>query len=126
MWTYRARAFEAVDGDTVRVDVDLGFRLTLRQTVRLAGINAAELTAPGGPSARSWLAGWLVDAHTVARANTDWPLIVTTRKHDGQGDKYGRWLASISRADGRDLATDMIAAGHAVAWDGHGAKPVAS
>lgn len=126
MWTYRAYATRVIDGDTVELEIDLGLRVTVTQTVRVAGINAPEVTTTAGRTAQAAVNVWMGLALIPDGANAKWPLTITTAKPDGNGDKYGRWLASISRADGRDLATDMIAAGHAIAWDGKGQKPVAS
>ena len=36
---YVAKVVRVVDGDTLDVDIDLGFDLTLRERVRLYGIN---------------------------------------------------------------------------------------
>lgn len=125
MWQYRAFAVRVIDGDTIEVEIDLGMRVTITQTVRVAGINAPEVTTTAGRTAKAAVNVWMGQALIPDGANAKWPLTITTSKPDGQGDKYGRWLASISRADGRDLATDLIAAGHALPWDGHGPKPVA-
>lgn len=127
MYQYGAEAQRAIDGDTLVVTVDLGFRLTMTQVVRVAGINAPEANTPAGRAAAKALQGWLFPPDGV-REIDDWVggnssfVITTTKPHD----KYGRWLATVTRCDGHDLADDMIAAGHAVAWDGHGAKPVPS
>lgn len=128
MWQYRAYATRAVDGDTIEVEVDLGFRLTMVQTVRVNGINAPELATAEGKAAKAAAWKWLTDATGIRKAHSQWPIVISTAKPNALtgGDKYGRWLASITRADGHDLATDMIAAGHALPWDGHGPKPVAS
>ena len=43
MYTYNVIIVEVVDGDTVKVDIDLGFDLWLRdQSIRLIGIDAPE------------------------------------------------------------------------------------
>jgi endonuclease YncB( thermonuclease family) len=39
---YRCRLIHALDGDTVLLEVELGFHLTYEVTTRLAGINAPE------------------------------------------------------------------------------------
>ena len=114
---YQATVAAIHDGDTIEVDLvliphtghltqdhDLGFNvhraptgvLLERQSVRLYGCNAPELsTAAGKASLVSH--GW---------------------------DKYGgRIDGQITLSDGRDLVTVMIAAGQAKAWDGVGVKP---
>ena len=43
MYQYKIRKINRIiDGDTLDVDIDLGFHLTITQRVRLKGINAAE------------------------------------------------------------------------------------
>ena len=43
MWTYRAKVVRVIDGDTVDVNIDLGFSTVLKkQRVRLMGIDTPE------------------------------------------------------------------------------------
>ena len=40
MWTYRAKVVRVIDGDTVDVDIDLGFRIWQKnERVRIMGID---------------------------------------------------------------------------------------
>jgi endonuclease YncB( thermonuclease family) len=128
-FTYRGQVLAVHDGDTLRVDLDLGIgtrhrdvdlgfdvhitahRLRLREDVRLLGCNARELAMPGGPEARDHLAALLPVGTWVT---------VETFKPDKFG---GRYLAKITLADGRDATTVMCADGYAVIWNGQGAKP---
>ena len=59
MYTYKASVTRVVDGDTVIVDIDLGFGVWLReQSVRLAKINAPEMkvtTRLAGIAAKDFL-----------------------------------------------------------------------
>ena len=43
MYTYKAKVLEWIDGDTLWVEIDLGFYVQTRQKIRLARINAPEL-----------------------------------------------------------------------------------
>ena len=43
MYTYRARVVRVIDGDTVVLDIDLGFDIHHIKSCRLYGINAYEL-----------------------------------------------------------------------------------
>ena len=114
MYEYAAAPVRAVDGDTLDLDVDLGFRITTRQRVRLLGCNAPEHNAPGGAEATAFTAAWLavrpsVTVHTVL----------------DREDKWGRLLARVIGPDGADLTGALLAAGHAVQWDGRGPRPAA-
>jgi endonuclease YncB( thermonuclease family) len=129
---YQAIVVEIHDGDTVDVDimltksgrqktdVDLGFNVHRcpqgtkieRQSIRLLGCNAPELATLAGKAALAYLETILHVGDTITLVSHGW-------------DKYGgRVDGAITLADGRDLTAVMIAAGHAAAWDGQGAKPV--
>ena len=102
--TYPARLTRVIDGDTVIVEVDHGFRIYSTQTVRVLGVNAPELRNPGGREAKAFVEQWTAVAGV-------WPLTINAT---ATTDKYGRRLAAISKPGG-DLATDLIANGHGVA-----------
>lgn len=111
-WTYCVVVDRVIDGDTLKVCVDLGFTITKRENVRLLGINAPELSTTAGKAAAAWVRLWVAQhPHLVA----------TTAKGN---DKYGRWLATIIDSDtGATLNDDVVAAGHAHLWGGTGPKP---
>lgn len=100
------------DGDTLRIDLDLGFGVwKLREKFRLIGLQAPELGTPGGREARDWLRD-LLPVGT--------PIIVKTIKDEQE--KYGRYLAAIFKGS-IDVNDALIDAGHAVPWDGTGPRP---
>lgn len=115
MWTYWASADRVVDGDTVDLRIDLGFRIEHIVKCRIAGINAPEIRTDAGLKAAAELARLLVASKPK--------LKVVSSKPFGGGDKYGRWLASIELPSGVDVATHMIEMNFAKAWDGKGPKP---
>jgi endonuclease YncB( thermonuclease family) len=101
-YRYAAAVVRVIDGDGLAVDVDLGFGVWLRGlSVRLAGVNARELSQLGGPQARDHLAALLGPAAVVT---------LTSVRHDKYG---GRSLATVTLPDGRDLATLLLATGWA-------------
>lgn len=111
-WRFLATVVRVIDGDTVIVDMDLGFYVRVRLSCRLAGVNAIELAAPGGREAREHLATLLPEGASV---------VIDSVKVD----KYaGRFDGRIVLADGVDVATKVLAAGYAVRWDGRGKAPV--
>ncbi|HET9658269.1 MAG TPA: thermonuclease family protein [Kineosporiaceae bacterium] len=112
---YTATLAGVVDGDTVDLTIDLGFRLSFRDRFRLAGCNAPEKRTPEGKAAALFVRDWFADRH-----------LLQVRTLKDSREKYGRWLATIIGPDGADLVTDLIAAGHAVPWDGQGPRPVAT
>lgn len=111
IWTFRARPLNVVDGDTMDVEVDLGFRARKTIRARLGGIDAAEtygVPADSGEYERgrrqtAFVQQW-VGEHDTGR----WPLLVETETDTG---KYGRWLARIThRASGNVLNEDLTEA----------------
>jgi micrococcal nuclease len=101
LFTYTAELVRVVDGDTVILDIDLGFHTWRRgERYRLARINAPELKTPEGPPARDHLTSLL-----------GIPLIATTSK----ADNYGRYLVELS-VGGVNLGDAMVADGFAVRY----------
>lgn len=87
LYNYRAKVVSVYDGDTIRVDIDLGLKTWIhRETLRLSRINAPEVRGverPEGIAARDFLREKIL--------NED--IIIETLK-DEKG-KYGRYLAEI-------------------------------
>ena len=113
-YTYDALVRDIHDGDTVILDVDLGFKVWIsRMNVRLFGINAPELATPEGESAKAFLNSLLHIGDKV--------ILQSQKDH---ADKYGgRWLGIILQG-GHSVNDAMVGAGHAKPWDGKGTKPV--
>lgn len=106
MYEYRCTLRRVVDGDTIDVDVDLGFKVTLsNERVRLQGINTAESRTKNkaekilGLAAKERLKELLPKKFTIK----------TTK--DGKG-KFGRILAEPI-VDGVNICQKMVDEGHA-------------
>lgn len=104
VYEYGARVVRVIDGDSFHADIDLGFKMWLRQTVRVAGIDAPEKGKPGGAEARKFLEG-LLPEYKLVQLKTSKP------------DKYGRVLAEVT-VNGQSLAQALVAAGHAKPYRG--------
>lgn len=103
MYEYEAVLLRVVDGDTLVLDVDLGFSLHSRHHVRLKGVNAPEMRTDAGPLARNWVMQWFQDRPG--------PVLLVTSK-GRETEKYGRYLGNVY-AHGQHLNEDIVAAGHA-------------
>ncbi len=93
MYQYKIKKIvKVIDGDTIDVDIDLGFGITLSNRVRLKGINAAETKTldleekKKGLAAKEWL--------TKELSKEDEWIIETTKE-----DKYGRILGTLYLID---------------------------
>lgn len=110
-WTVPATVVRVVDGDSVELVADLGWRISIAVSARLNGINAIERRDPGGPEATAHLTGLLpVGA----------PVLLTSLGID----KYGGRTDAAILADGVDVARQMVHDGYAAPWDGRGPRPV--
>lgn len=109
----RAELIHVVDGDTVDLRVDLGFRVFAELRFRLIGIDTPELTGPTrtmGRMAREALIDQLEGK-------------VVTVESLGEPDKYGgRWDGKI-RFGELDIATNLLTNGYALPYDGKGPRP---
>lgn len=121
MFEYEARCYYVADGDTVDLEVDLGFKVSIRVRVRFKGINAPEIRGPERDMGRN-------AKYFVESVLSDKSLVVRTFS-DKQG-KWGRWLAQIfvKDFDGSpwseltdegwlDLNAEMLARDLAVPYD---------
>lgn len=107
MYEYAARCDKVIDGDTVDLDISLGFDITIKQRIRLLGINCAEHGTIAGDDATAYTRTW-IDQHG--------PDLVVRTVRDKK-EKFGRILGQII-AGGRMLNNDLVEAGHAVDYDG--------
>lgn len=105
---YDAIVKSVYDGDTIRIDIDMGFSIwRLNEPIRLYGIDAPEIRGeerPQGIIVRDWLR---------ARLPVGSQIIIETIK-DRKG-KYGRYLARIY-VDEHDIGQEMIHLGLAVPY----------
>tara|TARA_R110001592_G_scaffold275122_3_gene542096 strand:+ start:3204 stop:3533 length:330 start_codon:yes stop_codon:yes gene_type:complete len=87
MYEYRALVRKVYDGDTITVDIDLGFDMILRnQKIRLLGINTPEVRG------KEREAGLVSRNALRERIGNKWITIKTQQDKKG---KYGRWLGIL-------------------------------
>lgn len=103
-YTRRVTLVKVHDGDTITVQMDLGYRMLVTLTLRLYRIDAPEMTTPEGKQAKSYLQSLL-------------PKEFYVRTFKDPGEKYGRWLAEIFVKD-VNINDALVAAGHARFYDG--------
>jgi endonuclease YncB( thermonuclease family) len=122
------------DGDTIDgllgMDCGFGDQLVRRKRFRMARINAAKGPTGSGTAATAELRRLLFDPANPVKSltslkpykyggpNKDYP------KMDGGPKGYGgEYMAEIELDDGTNVSDAMVAAGHAVYWDGTGPRP---
>ena len=86
MYEYRCQIMRVVDGDTVDLEVDLGYHVSLSIRGRLLGIDTPERGQPDFALATETLASLLKE-----NSDEDGYVCVKSTKTG----KYGRWLVEI-------------------------------
>ena len=111
-YTYKCNLLRVIDGDTIDVDVDLGFDVWLKkQRVRLSGIDTPE-------SRTRNLAEKALGLAAKERLIELCSGPITLISH-GTG-KYGRILGTPYNKEGEDICNILVLEGHAVVY--HGGK----
>ena len=120
MYEYICKITKVVDGDTVDVDIDLGFGVWLhKERVRIYGIDTPESrTRDKDEKARGKLAArFLKDCIAEGKE-----VVLQTKLKDSRG-KFGRVIATVV-VDGVDINQTMIDKHLAVAYFGQSKKDV--
>ena len=87
MYEYNAHVTKVYDGDTITVDIDLGFGIVIRkQSIRLLNINTPEIRGEEREQG-------LISKNALSEKILGNNIILKTHK-DSKG-KYGRWLGEI-------------------------------
>ena len=115
-WVYNAEVLRVVDGDTLDLSIDLGFRTFVKVRCRLYGIDTPEKFGvkkeseeyQRGMAATDFVMGWMSDLgnRVVIKTYDAKPL--------GQG-KYGRWLVYVYPPSGHgpSLNEELVSSGNA-------------
>ena len=116
MYEYKvARLVDVIDGDTIDVQIDLGFDISFSSRVRLTGIDTPESRTTDlrekkyGLEAKEWL------KHRLGLAKK---IVIRTEKPDSS-EKYGRILGTLVLDDEPvSLNDQLVKSGYAWAYDG--------
>lgn len=120
LYRYRVDPVRVIDGDTIVVDVDLGFWIRMRETVRLSGIDTPEIYGVNATDegqwvrlfVELWLRGVELRYQDIRSSGADpkaaiaslssiaysSPMYLHSKKYDERG-KYGRALGVIYRGE---------------------------
>jgi micrococcal nuclease len=114
LYFYKAVPFYIIDGDTVDMEVDLGFETNVKTRFRLYGINAWETSGKDKEKG-------LKAKEFVEKSIKNKPCMIVSLKD--KRDKYGRWLAIVlvPYGEGKDeywiLNQSLVDNGHAIYAD---------
>ena len=117
MYEYKCKIVKIVDGDTVDIDLDLGFGVWLRdERVRIMGIDTPESRTTDkiekifGLAAKDRLNS-LLGGEAIL-------LSQVTKGGENMKGKFGRILGNFKTIDGKNVADTLMNEGHAVAYNG--------
>lgn len=105
MYQYKAKAERVIDGDTIDVIIDLGFKITTAQRIRLARINTPEtynVKKDTNEYKDGLAAKQFVEQRLTANQNL---LILETEKVT---EKYGRYVGTVFLADSNISLNDEL------------------
>lgn len=108
MYTYECKVLNVVDGDTIDIEIDLGFTVRIKERVRLIGVDTPEVFGPNavpeGSLASEFTKKWV--AEHQARAGR---FVYESKKYNAR-DKYGRSLGVIYWTNGSMIKEDLNSA----------------
>ena len=116
MYTYKCRINKVLDGDTVEIDLDLGFNIILaNQKVRMLGVDTPESrTANKEEKPRGLLSKKKLQEKLPVGS---W-VKITTHKSDNNDDKFDRILGEFILEDGTNVNKWLIENNYAVPYLG--------
>ena len=117
MYEYKVNILKVVDGDTVDVDIDLGFGCWLRnERVRIVGIDCPESRTSDriekvfGEAAKQRLTSLLSSEATL--------ISQISKMGENMKGKFGRILGDFKTINDQVISTTLMEEGHAVAYNG--------
>ena len=118
MYTYFVKSIDrVVDGDTIDISIDLGFDLTKKERVRLAGIDTPEKRTKNlKEKEMGYQATEFLEMHLMEASK----LTVRTEK-DG---KFGRMLGWLYKSDKDTMSINQIMIDKGYAWPYDGGTKV--
>lgn len=105
MYHYKAKVEKVVDGDTFDVVIDLGFKITTNQRIRMSGINTPETynVKKDSEEYQKGIASKMFMEQRLAANNYE--IELETEKTT---EKYGRYLGTVKLADSAVTLNDEL------------------
>lgn len=108
-WTFPCTLTRVVDGDTLDVRCDMGFRVESDQRVRLGGVDTAEVHGvkhesdefAAGSEQSAFVRDWFASVIHMQ----SFPFVLRSKKRAG---KYGRWIGDIYCTERDEWLTDAL------------------
>jgi len=123
-YEYKSKFKKVIDGDTIIVDIDLGFSIVLsNQYIRLIGIDTPEIRSKDkiekifGTTSKKAVEDFMKNSDQEN-------LIIQTLFCDDNGDKFGRVLGKVYNSNKVCLNEWMIERNYAVRYDGENKEKI--
>ncbi len=107
-YIYNAIVTKVVDGDTLDLEVDLGFSVKVEHRIRLHGVDAYETSLRGDTTEEEKQKGIEAKAFLIERLLRKKVVIETIKDKKG---KYGRYLANVC-IDGKMVSEMLVKKGY--------------
>lgn len=125
-YEYKARFKKVVDGDTLILDIDLGFNVVLAdQSIRLIGIDTPESRSKDKIEKIFGTASKKAVEEFMKNSDQE-NVIIQTIFCDDNGDKFGRILGKIFNSNKICLNDWLIEFNYAVKYDGENKDKIKS
>jgi micrococcal nuclease len=116
MYQYKCKINKVLDGDTVDIDLDLGFNIVLvNQRVRMAGVDTPESRTTNKEEKTR---GLLSKKKLAEKLPVGTWQIIETQRSDNNDDKFGRILGVFILEDGTKVNEWLIQNNYAVPYKG--------
>jgi micrococcal nuclease len=116
MYQYKCKIIKIIDGDTVDIDLDLGFKIILaNQRVRMAGVDTPESRTK---NLEEKVRGQLSKKKLAEKLPVGSWQIIETQKSGNNDDKFGRILGVFILEDGTRVNDWLIQNNYAVPYTG--------
>jgi len=93
MYIYNCKVLNVVDGDTIDIEIDLGFNIKVKERVRLLGVDTPEVFGPNaeaaGTVASDFTKMWIKERQAI------WDRFEYHSIKYNARDKYGRSLGIL-------------------------------
>lgn len=94
MFEYQGKVFNVVDGDTLDVEIDLGFKIATKQRIRLAHVDTPEKGQENYAEAKKLVEDLTLNKNVFLRTS--------------KPSKWGYYLAEVITETGQDVAQVLI------------------
>ena len=108
MYKYNAQVIKVIDGDTLDLFIDLGFKVGFNTRIRMIGIDTPEKWHPYGKVVKSYLQQ-ILEGQTI--------YLDVTKK-----DKYGRYLGVVYLNESDEVSVNQMLINENMAKAYHGAS----